>query len=514
MNRMIARKNRWAARIIEALRFDISPALLTRLMALSVCAICVVFGYTLYGSYEDIHNEARSSARNIAEALTQDITRNLETLDLSLQAAVEGWQQPDIHTLRPELQNMILFDRSASSADTGGIIILNAQGDIVSEARSVVPRKGNFADREFFRAHVDNPNRGLFISAPFESRLGGGWMIGVSRRINNPDGSFGGVASAGVKLDYFKRIYSRIYMGKSSAITLVSTDGTIIMRYPFVPDQIGKSVAESSSFKQMVGKREGTYHAASIFDGIDRMYYFKAIEPFPIMQSVALSHEEIFAAWWRKSTTLILILCALCIAIASLTAIFASELSRRIAAEAQLAAAARTDALTKLGNRRMFDETLEYEWARAARERATVSLLMIDADHFKAYNDTYGHVAGDAVLASLGACIGARLRRPADVGTRYGGEEFAVILPNTSPRGALRLAELIRRGVEELGIKHSGSATGFVSVSIGVASANLATAKEAVDLVMYADAALYAAKAEGRNRVSAHIEPEVEQRAA
>jgi diguanylate cyclase (GGDEF)-like protein/PAS domain S-box-containing protein len=183
---------------------------------------------------------------------------------------------------------------------------------------------------------------------------------------------------------------------------------------------------------------------------------------------------------------------------------------RRSAEEALLAAKeemrklAYRDALTGLANRRAFDEILERELRRAQRENAALSLLLVDVDYFKPFNDRYGHIAGDECLRQVAEQLGAYLQRPGDVAARLGGDEFAVLLAGTSAEGALHVAQAIHRGVESLAVCHEGSPLRRMSVSIGVAtqtqvtSATLVTANA---LLSRADAALYEVKGRGRNGV-------------
>lgn len=169
-------------------------------------------------------------------------------------------------------------------------------------------------------------------------------------------------------------------------------------------------------------------------------------------------------------------------------------------ANRELAREARSDALTGVANRRSFDEQLEHECARADRTRTPLSLLMIDVDHFKAYNDAAGHPAGDECLKAVAGAIQKALRRPVDFVARYGGEEFAVILPATAAPGARERAEEIRRGVYELGIAHPAfTKKRRVTVSIGVGGQTPPVLPE--ELVRLADEALYKAKERGRDRV-------------
>jgi diguanylate cyclase (GGDEF)-like protein/PAS domain S-box-containing protein len=159
------------------------------------------------------------------------------------------------------------------------------------------------------------------------------------------------------------------------------------------------------------------------------------------------------------------------------------------------------DGLTGLANRRCFDETLHAEWARALRQRQPLSLLMVDVDNFKAYNDANGHLGGDECLKRIATAVSSEMRAN-DLVARYGGEEFAVILPNQSLKGAASVAERIRTRVEQLQVPNRLAPAQRVTVSIGAATAIASHDNSASDLVATADAALYRAKHMGRNRIS------------
>lgn len=162
------------------------------------------------------------------------------------------------------------------------------------------------------------------------------------------------------------------------------------------------------------------------------------------------------------------------------------------------------DGLTGLTNRRRLDEVLEREWKRASREKSVLSAVMVDIDSFKAYNDRYGHPAGDECLRRVAATLREALRRPSDIVARYGGEEFAAVLPGTDEHGALLVAESMRRGVEALGLDHASSTVSSrLTISLGVASVVPDPKVPAATLFARADEALYRSKREGRNRVSA-----------
>jgi diguanylate cyclase (GGDEF)-like protein/PAS domain S-box-containing protein len=170
-------------------------------------------------------------------------------------------------------------------------------------------------------------------------------------------------------------------------------------------------------------------------------------------------------------------------------------------AQCALEQLATRDGLTGLANRRCFDETLHAEWARAMRQRQPLSLLMVDVDNFKAYNDANGHLGGDECLTRIATAVASEMRAN-DLVARYGGEEFAVILPNQSLKGAASVAERIRTRVEQLQVPDALVPGDHVTVSIGAATAMASSDNKASDLVATADAALYRAKHMGRNRIS------------
>lgn len=162
----------------------------------------------------------------------------------------------------------------------------------------------------------------------------------------------------------------------------------------------------------------------------------------------------------------------------------------------------RTDALTGLLNRRAFDDAIDAEIRRTSRAGTPLSLLIVDVDRFKDYNDHYGHLAGDEALRQVSQLLKNSLKRPADVVARFGGEEFTAILPDTDEDGAYLVAESFRRALAEAHLSHANSDKGYITVSVGVATYMADTAaRSALDLIETADGALYSAKAAGRDRV-------------
>ncbi|GAC1415883.1 MAG: diguanylate cyclase [Candidatus Velthaea sp.] len=170
----------------------------------------------------------------------------------------------------------------------------------------------------------------------------------------------------------------------------------------------------------------------------------------------------------------------------------------------QITHLAMTDGLTGVANRRRFDMVLDLEYKRLARTGVFLSLILLDIDYFKAFNDTYGHVAGDDCVRKVAGALSASVSRPADLAARYGGDEFACILPDTDLHGATTIAEHVQFRIGELDISHSGSSVSSrVTASVGVLSTLCIPALSSTAVVTAADACLYRAKADGRNRISA-----------
>jgi diguanylate cyclase (GGDEF)-like protein len=186
----------------------------------------------------------------------------------------------------------------------------------------------------------------------------------------------------------------------------------------------------------------------------------------------------------------------------------AAQLSQRerdlVASNDRLTVIASIDMLSGLANRRGFQSRLDFEWMKAEQQGGELSLLMIDVDHFKLFNDTYGHPEGDACLTRLGETLAGIAAATLGFAGRYGGEEFCLLLPNIGTGRAIEIGERVRAAVESLAMPHCTSDHQIVTVSVGVACARPSDTQRPADLIEAADAALYAAKHRGRNTVVEH----------
>lgn len=405
--------------------------------------------------------------------------------------------------LTPHLRREVLFDRAASAKYLGSILVLDAAGNIVIDSGSDTPRAGNFADRPYCVVHRDHPDAGLYISDPYQSRLrGGSPSIALSRRLSNPDGSFAGIVLLAVNLEYFHDLFAGLSLGAHGSMSLIGRNGIMIMRQPYNLGIVGRSIRGASTYQHFLSATEGSFSETASIDGTRRLYWFSNFPHFPLIIMVAAADQDIYAAWRRRTLIIGTLMLTFGSAFVALSMLLGVQLRRRMRAESELQLLARTDGLTGLNNRRSLGEILDQEWRRARRTRSVMSLLFVDIDWFKAYNDTYGHQAGDDALAAVARCISESIRRPADTAARYGGEEFVVVLPDTQAAGASQIAERIRSAIAGCGIEHAGSEYGRVTASIGLVSRMPETDDDLGAAIRAADEALYNAKSTGRNRVS------------
>jgi diguanylate cyclase (GGDEF)-like protein len=487
-----------------AIAFSRQPVLVGIIGTLVAALMIALSIATLYQGRADVMKHSRETSANLVSIISNDVARSVELYNLSLQAVVDGAQSPEVTALPASLRRRVLFDRATTAANLGGAYLLSSDGHVLAENDRDQPRAAAFSDRDYFIAQRDSPDTGLFVSHPFRSRVrAGSASIGLSRRVNAPDGSFAGIALLAIQVNYFNAVLSKINPGPRGSVFIVLGDGTLLARKPASDNGASKSIAKSPTFHIMATNPSGTYIAVSPLDGVRRVYTFAHIPGTPFIAAVAPAEDDILGGWRKRSAVIGALTIALGLSFIGISWLLAYSLMERARAQAELVRLAGTDSLTGLYNRRVLDNRLDDEWRRARRNGTYLSVLFVDVDKFKSYNDTYGHKMGDEALAAVGDCIEAVIRRPGDVPARYGGEEFVILLSDTPGGGALKVAESLRAKVQAMALEHTESASGVVTVSIGCASVMPQNGGSALGLINSADEALYKAKAGGRNRVEA-----------
>jgi diguanylate cyclase (GGDEF)-like protein len=443
----------------------------------------------------------------VVNAVAADLARNIETLDLSVEGVIENLKLPGLDRIPPKQRQLLLFDRSVTARHLSAILVIREDGSLRYDSRTTEPLATNFADRDYFQIHQNNDSVGLFVARPIISRITGVAVLPFSRRLAKSDGSFGGVVVGSMKLNYFEQTFKTISLGPDTTVMLTRNDGIVLVRSPAEADFIERDRNPNRIIDLFSEVPIGQFETTSVVDGTHKLFNYSQVGSLPLVVAVGQSSRDIFAHWRPQAFAIGGLIVALLVSTIGLVAFLNRNLKLRARAEAELAALATTDSLTGLANRRSFNDALDRQWRAGARTNTPVGLLMIDSDHFKLYNDTFGHQAGDRLLMQIGAAIASSLKRATDLGARYGGDEFTVLLPGSSIEDAAAVAHQIRHAYVTACYTEGISAK-YSRLSIGAASLMPGAGSHMRDLVAAADEALYRAKELGRNRTELHARAE------
>ena len=471
--------------------WQVSPRALTIVSVLATLAFMTICASVLLDIRSSKEELAKQSSENLAATIDADLSRNLEIYDLSLRNVVNNMLELDTQRISLPILHLILFDHAATAKYYGPIRVYDADGNLKLDSSTLHPAQENRADEEYFKAHRDNPNVGLYIGDPSVYR--DAFAVVLSRRITGYDGKFLGVVVGSLRYSYFHDLFGKLKFSPEDSVTIFRHDGVVMMRQPFDMEVVGKNIGAKAGVRHILETPSGSEKVRSGIDFIERLYVWRNSER-PLVVVVGKSLNSIYGTWWRQTLIIGGLMLMLSIFTIGATLFLTREISLRAAAEKRLSQLATTDALTGIDNRRRFDERILDEWRRGW-QKLPLSLLMGDGDHFKAFNDLFGHQAGDQLLARIAGCVAGSAKRPSDCAARYGGEEFALLLPNTDLAGALKLAEEVRDRVA-----HLSADKWATTVSIGVACLVPDMAGSPKSLIAAADKALYQAKEQGRNR--------------
>lgn len=627
---------------------------LTLLIALVCAALTILTVLLGWSARREWLDNDQKAMENLAYSVAQHADATFSQTDTVARDIAERIEDAWPAKVGSAHLRHVLVQKVAEQKQLASLLVLDAYGHEAAESQ-VTTTDDNPAAKDCFIYHRDHETQVARIGAPERSRSTGEWVIPLSRRIETPDGRFGGVVVARIKISHFNAYHQRFSLGKQGLIAMDLMSGELVARRPEVSSLIGSSLADTELFRNyLVRFSSGTVTEVSPLDGIERQYAYRRLADYPLVVLAARPVVDSLAGWRTRmmlqSAFVLALICLIAYGGATLvrqvraqtkakkqlnesfakvknleraldehailaitdtshrivyandrfcsisrysrtellgqdagivasgvhTPAFVQDIRDTIAAgrvwrgdtcnrakdgslywtsstvvpfldadgkpyqyvairtditaqknaeeylmnaktvlqesNAQLLALSGEDALTGLANRRRFDQALLQESARLARVGMPLALLMIDVDHFKTYNDRYGHPAGDECLRQVARVLQRHAKRPGDLVARYGGEEFAILLANTDHAGARALAEEVRSALIRLALPHQGNPAGIVTVSIGLhAVAAPDEHAAATRLVELADQALYAAKAAGRNRVCEAQEAEAAQ---
>lgn len=380
---------------------------------------------------------------------------------------------------------------------TGLTDLVLFDGDCIFIATANYPTHGTKSRQRFCNAARIDPGQSLHIQyMPPDKSASGRPVVLMSRTVGSPEGVLLGGAMVVIDLEYAQKWIAAFEIDQGDVLAIVDADGTLLARNPAEPEAIGRRASPPSN-QPTFGEVDSTatFTAASPIDGRERIFGLSKLERFPFVVIVGFDKSRALSGWQRRAWQFAagyILLSAL--SFMALRVHLTTERQRQ-----EMRKLANTDALTGTANRRYLMDIANREFSRARRYGNPLSVLMLDIDKFKSINDRWGHPTGDRVIQEL-VNVTMFLVRGQDVCGRLGGEEFAIILPETDASGAEVLAERLRKMVEASVTAHADDDTVVkFTVSIGIAS--LTTDDGSFDVMLQrADKALYQAKEAGRNR--------------
>jgi diguanylate cyclase (GGDEF)-like protein len=473
---------------------------LWRVVASLLLLLALLIGQSIYTSRRQHEEQAVVETYSVARVLESDLANLVDKVKLAVHTvATEQERRLAGSGVDEQAVRSYIAGIQANLPDVLGIRVADEAGQPVYPPEFATAPSPGVEGQGYFPRLRDGHYSGVLISEPHRDGPGGPWVIDIARRYEHPDGRFAGAVVAPVPVERLERLLGAADVGPGGAVGVRGGGLEIIARHPPVPEHSPVHAAPAA-LRELVSRGEisGTFHATSVFDGVDRLYSYRKVAGYPLHVTVGRATDE-YMGHWRRDMGVVAILSSVLFAVAIGATLMVDRAWRRQRRIAHLLETqAHTDPLTGLANRRHFFETAEAELSRSRRYQAALSLLMLDIDRFKEVNDAHGHRAGDRVLQKLAQTC-REVLRAVDVVGRVGGEEFAILLPETAAEGALEVAERLREAVEGAEVAREEGVPLRVTVSIGVSTAsgdaNLDT------LMSQADDALYDAKHRGRNRV-------------
>ena len=461
--------------------------------------------------------EAERDAFNLARSMAQQADDTIKAADTCLADLVERIETDGLGPAQTSRIHLQMVNQVDNLPQLAGLFVFDDSGRWVVNSRPVLLPGPTNDDREYFIYHKQHNSRKTYVGMPVISRSSGRWIVPVSRRLNQADGSFGGVVLATLDMGYFRRFYQSFDIGEQGAVALLSNDGVLMLRRPFNDAAIGHDGSRSEVFQAYRENSIGSGVFASPQDGEVRLNSYRPLQHYPLWVSAALSKDEVLAPWRRDTALHSLGVLALAALLGFFGRRLVGQIDLRVKTETELVEAREAlDSanrlleqqtslcdLSGLAKREQLDLMLDNEFGRALRHQTSLALLLVDVDYLQRYNHAHGSAAGDDCLRAVCKLIRALTpRRPGDLAARYSGGQVAVLLPNTDNSGALAVAQRIRSAIENMQLPHGGSPYGQVTVSVGAAALVPQRGQHAVStLVTQAAAALRHAKSAGRNRV-------------
>ncbi len=479
---------------------------LWRVVAGLLVLISILIGQSIYTSRQQHEEQAVVETFSVARVLESDLRNLVEKVKVGLLAvAIERERRLAGDSMDDAAARTFIANVRAVLPDVVAMRVVDASGKAIFPSDFATGLEPSPEEQPYFARLRNSYDSGVLLSMPHYDASAGQWVVDLARRVEYPDGRFAGAVIAPIPLERLVTMLGAADVGPHGMVAVRAEGLELVARHPPVGDP-GRVLPPPQVLRDIVARGEvtATYKAQSPADGVERLVSYRRVTGYPLHILVGRSTEE-YLGHWRRDMSVVAALAAALFAVSISATIMVDRAWRRQRSLTHLLETqAHTDVLTGLANRRRFFEVADSELSRARRYGTPLSLLMLDIDRFKEVNDAHGHHAGDRVLQQLArTCL--EVLRNVDIVGRVGGEEFAILLPETELEGAIDVAERLRAAVARAEVAREEGVPLRVTVSIGVAmlagSVNLDT------LMSQADAALYDAKHAGRNQVCVFAPP-------
>ncbi|WP_338086298.1 diguanylate cyclase [Nissabacter archeti] len=497
-------------------RSSLGRSMVIFLIIMSI-AVVGINGWTLWDSYDRTLRATHDQAKNLSVSLARQAEDTFLQVEITLTDIAREISGKPVASDQLEALRSVLRGRQAILPQLHGLFIYDAEGNWLATSGNTIPVNANNADREYFIWHRTHADPEIHIGKVIRSRSTGDLVIPVSLRLTSREGRFAGVALATVSIDYFRQHYSYYVLSERSLLGLFMADSTVMYVRPFPDSVINTSLSSSPLFTHALkASASGSGAWRSAMDNEVRIFGYARLNRYPLIVAAGYDKRDI-QAQWRADNLLSVVLSLSLLAALFLLGFFVLRQVRvsmknhlemtqlrddLTTINHTLQALALVDGLTGLANRRQFDIFLEQSLQRSARNQEPVSLIMMDIDFFKRYNDAYGHVAGDECLKKVGEALLHLPHRQSDLIARYGGEEFAIVLPYTGIKDAAKFAQRAVEAVRAIGLPHAETDVPGKIVTISAGSYSCIVKGNGPDARAFkehADQALYQAKHSGRN---------------
>lgn len=485
---------------------------------LIVCAAVLFFGiWSLWHSWQSTVHDAEKDTRNQSLSLSRQAQDTFLQVQLTLEELARNADAIFANPARFAGHQGLLSQQKSRLPQLNGLFVYNAQGKWLATTAQNVAKNANNSDREYFIWHREHNDTLLHVGHVIRSRSTGELIIPVSLRLNDAQGEFRGVVLGTVSINFFRNFYSWYELPQGGLMGLIHADGNILYIRPFADSFINRSMAKSPLFTNLLKSTlSGTRTWKNRIDGVTRIVGYARLERYPLVAVAGYDRNGLAYAWFKDNVVIIVLNILLLMMVMAFGLLALKQFQTILKNHTELLQTrdeltrvnhtlqdlALMDGLTGIGNRRQFDFYLEQCLVRSAETGVPVSLVMLDIDFFKLYNDTQGHVAGDECLKKVADMLKYLPRRNTDVVARYGGEEFAIILPGAGEREAAKVAQRAIETLRQAALPHPASlrAEKIVTLSAGISTSE--PDSNAVSLKQAADSALYIAKHGGRNCVA------------